>query len=595
MNKRQKEVQQTFLDNEKAVLKKLEENYKDALADINSKLELLMTRQDADMQHVIYQIEYQKALKTQVQSILESLQAKEFETVSEYLTQSYEDGFIGTMYDLQGQGIPLVFPIDQEQVVAAIQHETKLSENLYNSLGKDVKVLNKQIAAEISRGIATGMTYSEITRNIANYGKIPRNNAMRIARTEAHRIQIKATSDAQHKAKEKGADIVKQWDSVLDGDTRPNHAALDGQIREIDEPFEVNGIKVMYPGAFDNPAEDCNCRCALLQRARWALGNNYTKWSPDALVMISDDGTTQFSIIESKNYEDFKKKYNKATERIQENVQKLNTVEDINKSGSKVLSEAYENHRISNNLISTPYDDDLQDIVNANYGKMSVESATAFNNTLEELINEYDTPLQKIRTMTKDEFFAHGSSFAYVTHSYAVDSAELVINPTKCKDINKLTERIKELSENGYSVKIPDELAERYVATHEFAHTLLNMEDKLNNKKNWVNADYDKIKKVRKEINTVYIDYMKEVEKITNKRDSFNFEFGSGITTEEMMEALEQWDKHNDILNEIKLSEYSLENADEFMAEAFTNEKIGISSNEYSKRVVEILDKYFKR
>ena len=66
-----------------------------------------------------------------MQTVLDQLHNNNFETVSEYLTKSYEDGFIGTMYDLQGQGIPLVFPIDEEQVAAAIQHETKLSESLY--------------------------------------------------------------------------------------------------------------------------------------------------------------------------------------------------------------------------------------------------------------------------------------------------------------------------------------------------------------------------------------------------------------------------------------------------------------------------------
>ena len=35
MNREQKEVQQTFLDSEKAVLKRLEANYKEALTDIN--------------------------------------------------------------------------------------------------------------------------------------------------------------------------------------------------------------------------------------------------------------------------------------------------------------------------------------------------------------------------------------------------------------------------------------------------------------------------------------------------------------------------------------------------------------------------------
>ena len=324
MNKREKEIQQAYLNNEKAVLKKLEGNYKDALGEINSKIEILMARQDADMQHVIYQVEYQKALKTQVQAILETLQANEFETLSEYLTKSYEDGFIGTMYNLQGQGIPLVFPIDQEQVLAAIQHETKLSEPLYTALGKDVVDLRKKIAGEISRGISSGQMYGEIARNIAGYAMIPKNNAMRIARTEAHRIQCKASMNACNKAKEKGADVVKQWDSSLDGNTRPTHRQLDGQIRELDEPFEVAGKSAMQPGDFGDPAEDCNCRCALLQRARWALGNDYTKWSPDAPVVIDDDGTTQFTIIEAKNYEDFQKKYKQASERVREDVQKMN-------------------------------------------------------------------------------------------------------------------------------------------------------------------------------------------------------------------------------------------------------------------------------
>ena len=297
-------MQQLFLDNEKKVLKKLEANYQDALSEINSKIELLMARQDADMQHVIYQVEYQKALKDQVSAILEQLHNNEFETVSEYLAQSYEDGFIGAMYDLQGQGIPLVIPLDQEQVVAAIQHETKLSESLYMALGKDAKDLSKKISGEISRGISNAAMYSEIARNIAAWGRIPKNNAMRIARTEAHRIQIKATADAQWKAKENGADVVKQWDASLDKRTRESHAKVDGEIRELDEKFS-NGL--LYPGDPSGSAEEViNCRCALLQRARWNLGSDYTKWSEDAPVEIADDGTSQLVKIDANSFKEFK-------------------------------------------------------------------------------------------------------------------------------------------------------------------------------------------------------------------------------------------------------------------------------------------------
>lgn len=342
MNKRQKEVLQVFLDSEKDVLKKLEENYKDALADINSRIEILMARQDADMAHVIYQVEHQRALRTQVQAILENLQTHEFESISEYLANAYTDGFIGTMYDIHGQGVPLIIPIDQKKVVAAIQHDTKLSESLYTSLGHDIKALRKEIASEISRGISTGQDYVEIARNIEAYAKIPKNRAMTIARTESHRIQCKATSDAQYEAKKKGANVVKQWDSTMDKFTRDSHRELDGQIRELDEPFNVNGHEAMFPGDFGRPEEDVNCRCALLQRAKWALDKNELNTLKEKAAYFKLDKTEQF--------EDFKKKYMQASESVRLGTQRkksegtqvekpIKTLKNQGKSGIMIEKE----------------------------------------------------------------------------------------------------------------------------------------------------------------------------------------------------------------------------------------------------------------
>ena len=353
MNKREKEILQAQLNNEKAVLKQLEEMYKESLLEINSKIEILMARQDADLQHVIYQVEYQKALKTQIQAILENLQTGEFETISAYLSKSYEDGFIGTMYNLQGQGIPLIFPIDQEQVLQAIQTESNLKTTLYEAMGLDVKELQKKIAGEISRGIAGGQLYTEIARNVAGYARIPKNNAMRIVRTEAHRIQTKATMDACKKAESKGADVVKQWDASLDKRTRGSHRRLDGEIRELDEPFS-NGLQ--YPGDPDGDASEViNCRCALLQRARWAVDNDFTKWGEDAPVMIDDDGITQFHNIEAKNYDDFKKQYLKASERVRLNAQKINNTTNTRKTGTKKVVENSDKKNYNNSSTYKAY------------------------------------------------------------------------------------------------------------------------------------------------------------------------------------------------------------------------------------------------
>lgn len=327
MKKYDKEILQAQLNDEKAALEALKQIYKDAEALINLRLAQLLGRQDADLPHVIYQVEYQRMLKTQVQAILEQLQASEFQTISEYLTNSYNNGYIGALYSMQCQGVPLIFPIDQEEVARAIKHETKLSDSLYTELGYDIKDMSKKIAGEISRGIASGKGYGEIAQRIADNTNVPLNNAMRIARTESHRIQCKSAMDAQYKAKSKGADVVKEWNSYLDGKTRPHHRRLDGQIRELDEPFEVSGMKAMFPGDFGDPAEDCNCRCALLQRARWELDDEETQYLGNVSEMTDEQqkdiaaklgipvdelGRYSDSIvpIKAKSYEDFKKKYN---------------------------------------------------------------------------------------------------------------------------------------------------------------------------------------------------------------------------------------------------------------------------------------------
>lgn len=581
MNKYEKDFFSYQLGTEEDVLKELAGQYEAALAQINEKIKLLQA--DELTQSKAYQLQYQQALKGQIEGILEKLHGDEYSTIQGYLSEAYKDGFVGTMYSLAGQGIPLIMPIDQKAAVKAILTDSKISKGLYKALGVDTNELKNAIRQEITRGIATGQPYADIARNVANVSKAPLSRAKTIVRTEGHRVQQASAMDAQQAAKDKGCDVVKQWDASLDGRTRPTHRHLDGQIKEIDEPFEYGGMKAMAPGYFGDPAEDCNCRCVSLTRARWALDEDELKTLKERAEF--------FGLDKTKNFEDFKGKYLKAAE---EGTPKAITIDSVNGSGTSMLASAYEEHRTRNGLSSVPYDelgDSADNIVSANYGKMSIESATAFNSTISELANEYDTPLQRVRTMTKNEFIGNSSSFAFVSHDYTVDSAELVINPAKCKNLDELADRVKELSARGYCVKIPDELAGKYVATHEFAHTLINLEQPLNNKTNWLGADYGKIRTARKEINGVYEEYMSEVERLTKAKKDAEFRAMTEMTDESWTAAADAVGA----LGAVKLSDYSLTSADEFMAEAFANEKLGTTSNPYSKAVLDILDKHFGR
>lgn len=325
MNKRQKLVQKQFLNNEEAVIKRLNQVYNKSLADINDKIKNLSfsigkLQQEYDwmdpddperarvksmIQSKIYQKQYQEQLQKQVEGILNQMQTSQFTTVSDYLDTCYTDGFIGTIFDAHGQGVPILAHIDQEAMVRAVQLESKISKGLYTRLGEDVGLLKKKILAQVSRGIASGMTYSQVAKQLENQSRIGFNRAVRIARTEGHRIQTTATMDAMTVAKEMGADVLKQWDATLDNRTRESHQAVDGEIRELDKPFS-NGL--MYAGdPSGRPEEVINCRCAVLQRARWALD--------EAELQTLKDRAAYYGLDKSNEFADFKKKYLKATEK----------------------------------------------------------------------------------------------------------------------------------------------------------------------------------------------------------------------------------------------------------------------------------------
>lgn len=307
MNNRQKEVIGQSLADEKTVLKALTDNYTTALADIKKNIRELQA--NPLTQSKAYQLEYQKQLETMVSGILDTLQGNNFNSIADYLQNSYTNSYIGNLYDMHGQGVPLILPMNENQVVKAVQKtgdDFKLSEKL----GGNTKELKKQVKSELQRGLATALPYEIIARSISDYGQADLNRSMRIARTEGHRIQTEAKLDCMNNAKKKGADIVKQWDSTLDGRTRPEHKQLDGQIREIDENFEVDGYSAQGPGGFGDPYMDCNCRCCLLQRAKWALDDEELK--------TLQDRAEYFGLDKSQNFQDFKDKYINAVEKSNE-------------------------------------------------------------------------------------------------------------------------------------------------------------------------------------------------------------------------------------------------------------------------------------
>lgn len=355
----EREVLMARIRAERDILSDIEQQYQEALDAINSHIAQLLGRQDANLPHVIHRVEYQRMLKQQIQAALDKLHSMEYESITEYLNESYTDAFVGTVYTLHHQDMPVILPINQALVIKAITLDTRLKKTLYEEMGKDINKLKRVIQQEITRGISSGMMYSEIAKNISNQAGIPMRRAKTIARTEGGRVQEQASYDAALQAMEKGADLVKQWSAIRDGKTRDAHRMLHMQTREMNEPFEIDGKEAMYPHDFGDPALDCNCRCTMLKVARAALDADVLKQMQEDAhfhgLMVKD--SKELGHAQAKNIAEFKKRYLKAADQEYLRGNLPEDFKDTRKIGERIkqddLHEVIERARLKGVQIGT--------------------------------------------------------------------------------------------------------------------------------------------------------------------------------------------------------------------------------------------------
>lgn len=89
-----------------------------------------------------------------------------------------------------------------------------------------------------------------------------RARALTIARTESTAAANYGASIGNESA---DYETNKQWLSILDSNTRPDHITADGQTVPNDENFIVGGYECRFPGDLTLPAKECiNCRCSVM-------------------------------------------------------------------------------------------------------------------------------------------------------------------------------------------------------------------------------------------------------------------------------------------------------------------------------------------
>lgn len=129
---------------------------------------------------------------------------------------------------------------------------------------KDVRWNTQKVNSEVLQGILQGESIPKIAKRLQNVTEMNRASAIRNARTTVTSAENKGRIDMLHDAADKGVITHKVWMAAIDARTREAHRLLDGQEREIDDPFESIDGDIMFPGDPEaSPEMVYNCRCTL--------------------------------------------------------------------------------------------------------------------------------------------------------------------------------------------------------------------------------------------------------------------------------------------------------------------------------------------
>lgn len=145
------------------------------------------------------------------------------------------------------------FSVDPKDIKA-------IGDNLKNSTSEVLKTSRKKLRATLQEGFQAGEGADTLARRVREvYETISKGHAKTIARTET----IFPANQGSERGWTEAGVSKKEWITTLDGKERHAHTLANGQIRDIDKPFNVDNEPLRSPGDPRGSAGNIiNCRCA---------------------------------------------------------------------------------------------------------------------------------------------------------------------------------------------------------------------------------------------------------------------------------------------------------------------------------------------
>lgn len=170
--------------------------------------------------------------------------------------------------------------------------------------GIDLQFGKQQITASVTSSILQGRSIKQMADDLqSRIVTMSRVSAIRSARTSVTAAQNAGRMDSYAAADDQwGIKSRKKWVATKDLRTRHDHGVADNQIVDYDQPFDVGGYKMMFPGdgSLGAPGHELyNCRCTVVNATDDDLE------AEDHMMRVKDPETGMYELVKKKSYREW--------------------------------------------------------------------------------------------------------------------------------------------------------------------------------------------------------------------------------------------------------------------------------------------------
>lgn len=281
---------------------------------------------------------YNRAAKLdkEIQSILKELGKKNAKNTRDIMKLVYTESFDRTKTLVEAAADKKIPGIIKENVLQQALENPVKGLKLSRTLEKNRVNIIYTVQQTVEQGLKNGETYGQMAGRLKESLENDAPKALRIVRTETHRVMEQAKLDSIGNAKSAGIDLVKTWVSSRDERVRSSHATMDGKTVDYDKDFinPLTGGSGPAPGMMGTAADDINCRCIFTIDVKGMEGKKAKTGLAADSSGGNDTGSGRAKLVETIDFTD-KKQVQSTLESYEKEIvkQDFETAIAVTKSG----------------------------------------------------------------------------------------------------------------------------------------------------------------------------------------------------------------------------------------------------------------------